>query len=108
MNDTTLTILKNKLHLKNITVIGAVGNCLPRVFVMTATSTNGVNFKRFLEALAEKTRHLRRRPILVLDNHAAHKAKINQPLLQKHFQVEFQPAYSSPMNNTETVWSVIK
>ena len=75
MNDTTLTILKNKQYLKNITVIGAVGNCLPRVFVMTATSTNGVNFKRFLEALAEKTRHLRRRPILVLDNHAAHRAK---------------------------------
>ena len=44
--------------------------------------------------------------MLVLDNHAAHKAC--SELLEEHFEVCFQAPDSCPFNIVETFWSIVK
>lgn len=46
------------------------------------------------------------KPVLVLDNHAAH--KVCKELLDEHFQVCFQAADSCAFNIVETYWSLVK
>ena len=48
------------------------------------------------------------RPILVLDNAAAHKANDNDKLLNDNFTVLFMPPYSCRFNSIEHVWGVVK
>ena len=43
-----------------------------------------------------------------MDNHAAHRSKQVAELLDEHFRAFFMPAYSSPFNPQETVWSLLK
>ena len=65
---------------------------------MTSHTTNAEQFGRFIDHLSEKTRHLTGKPILVLDNHRAHKTFENMLKMKHHYEVLFQPAYSSEAN----------
>ena len=95
-----------------MTVIGAVTACLPRLMLMTTTSTNTDTFRRFINNLVFDMRAVlasnAQRPILILDNHGAHRNLVNLSMLRQHFDVEFQPSYSSPVNSIETAWALIK
>ena len=93
--------------LRSVTVYGAVSKSLPRPIFLTSTTTNGPEFGRFIDHLIEKTRLLQR-PVLILDNHRAHRTNANMAKMAPHFEVVFQPPYSSEANATETVWSRVK
>ena len=88
MGDQRLAAPKNRLHLQSVTVFGAVSRALPSAIFLTSTTTNAAEFSRFLDHLAEKSRHLAR-PVLVLDNHRAHKTAENLAKADRHFEVVF-------------------
>ena len=107
MAEERLVVRKNLQMLRNVTVYGAVTRALPRPIFFMSTTTNAREFQRFVHVLIEKTRHLTK-PVLVLDNHRAHKTADNLALMHAHFTVLFQPPYSSEGNSQETVWSIVK
>ena len=76
---------------------------------MLATKTDISEVKRFLVQLAGalKNPYKKARPYLILDNHAAHHSNQVRDELSR-FHALFQPAYSSPFNCQETVWSQLK
>ena len=43
-----------------------------------------------------------------MDNHPAHKTNDNREKMRPHFDVVFQPPYSSEANAQETVWAQVK
>ena len=107
MGRETVVVSRNLQVLQNVTVFGAVCKALPLPVFLTSHTTNAEQFGRFIDHLKEKTRYLRR-PELVLDNHRAHKTAENRAAMDQHFEVVFQPAYSSEANCQETVWAVVK
>ena len=85
---------------------GAVGKCIKGgKFYMTAEATNIPETKRFLVKLAGALKNpYGPRPYLCLDNHRAHTSpRVREELAR--FNVCFQPAYTSPANCQETIWS---
>lgn len=66
------------------------------------------NVKLFIPELVQTLVNTRSntKPVLVLDNHAAHKAC--SELLEEHFEVCFQAPDSCPFNIVETFWSIVK
>ena len=75
---------------------------------MTADATDIPNVKRFLVELAKALKNpYGPRPYLVMDNHRAHRSERVREELGR-FRACFQPAYSSPFNCQETVWSQLK
>ena len=98
---------RNFPQLRAVTVYGAVCGSLPSPVFLTDTVTDAEKFARFIDHLIEKTRNLER-PVLVLDNHRAHKTRLNLAKMDEHFEVVFQPAYSSEANAQETVWAHAK
>ena len=107
MGGQRLVAPKNRPMLQSVTVYGAVSKALDRPVFLTSTTTNAAEFSRFLDHLTEKCRHLDR-PVLVLDNHRAHKTEENLRKAGRHFEVVFQPPYSSEANAQETVWARTK
>ena len=98
---------RNLQQLKSVTVYGAICKAVPRPVFFTSHTTNAEEFGRFIDYLKDKTSHLQR-PVLVLDNHPAHRTGINMAKMLSHFEVVFQPAYSSEANAQETVWAQVK
>ena len=107
MSGFRLKVERNLQVLKSVTVYGAVCKAIPRPIFFTSHTTNAPEFGRFIDYLIEKTRHLQR-PVLVLDNHRAHRTYENMAKMNPHFEVVFQPPYSSEANAQETVWSQAK
>ena len=98
--------------MRSVTIYGAAGNCLKQdipVF-LKASSTNIVETIRFITHLKANLRNQNSnvRPILIADNHAAHRSKRTVSHIRQWFQLEFQPAYSSNFNIVETCWALIK
>ena len=79
---------RNLQILKSVTVYGAISKALSLPVFLTSTTTNGPEFGRFLDHLIEKTRLLER-PVLVLDNHRAHRTNLNMAKMEPHFEVVF-------------------
>ena len=100
----------NARHLQSVTLFGAVGNCLSSPQFMMAKATNIESFKLFLVQLAgaRVNPYSERKPVLVMDNHPAHRSSKCTELLNQYFRPEFQPAYSSPFNPVETCWALLK
>ena len=97
---------------KGWTVYGAVSTCLRyrNSYFEIGKSTNKIEFSSFIENLAKqvKAEHREPKPLLVLDNHAAHKGN-RVDLMKQYFTVQFIPAYSCELNQPiETAWSVLK
>ena len=107
MGDVRVIAPRNNPMLRNVTVYGAISGAIPFPVFLTSHTTNQQEFSRFIDHLIEKTRLLRR-PVLVLDNHRAHKTAENMAKMAEHFEVVFQPPYSSPFNAQETVWARVK
>ena len=107
MQGQRLVAPRNLQQLKAVTVYGAVCKALPRPVFFTSHTTNAEQFGYFVDYLIMKTSHLQR-PILVLDNHPAHKTSDNRDKMREHFDVVFQPPYSSEANAQETVWAQVK
>ena len=84
------------------TVYGGVGTCLRyrNSYFEIGKSTNRLEFKVFIDNLGKqiKAEFRHPRPILVIDNHSAHKGKDRMVLMQKYFEVLFIPAYSCELN----------
>ena len=73
-------------------------------------STNGEDFTGFIDNLAAQVVPAPNgvKPVIVLDNHSAHKGD-RRELLEQFFRIEYTPVYSSPLNGPiESVWSVLK
>ena len=107
MRGERLVAPRNFKLLQNITVYGAVTSALSAPIFLTSSTTNGPEFGRFLDHLIEKTKLLQR-PVLILDNHRAHRTSDNLAKMSPHFDVVFQPPYSSEANAQETVWARVK
>ena len=101
------TILNQKRM--SITIYGAVGYCLGFPFFhYSCETTNSEDFMVFLRELRKAINDIRAvKPILVLDNHSAHKSLFYDGRIRK-FHVMFQPTYSCHYNPVETVWSILK
>lgn len=107
--DKAIPLSVNTTRGSNMTIMGAVGNCLPELVFKVYEKTEAKTFRNFLIYLKGQVQQQYRRskPTLVLDNLACHKSES----VAKHydaFHVLFLPAYSSQMNSQETVWSVLK
>ena len=90
-------------------MFGAVGPVLGKPVFMLAPTTNKEWMKKFVETLIEIVRDVRGpKPVLILDNHRAHTSIDSLRVMEPHFEVVFQPAYSSEFNCQETVWSLAK
>ena len=95
------------------TVYGAVGECIQDkcFYYEIHDSTNMDDFKQFIQNLAA---HLVPqlggvKPVLVLDNHSAHRGADRRELMEQFFKVEYTPVYSCELNGPiESVWSVLK
>ena len=61
---------------------------MPRPIFFTSHTTNAVEFGRFIDYLKDKTSHLQN-PVLILDNHRAHRTGENMTKMMSHFQVVF-------------------
>ena len=103
----------------NVTLYGAISNTIAKPVIHVASSTNGRDFRTFLQLIRARIsrRQLRqqRTTIIVLDNHSAHKSEIvrayierDQRMTKHRFQLTFQPAYSCEFNSTEQYWSLVK
>ena len=63
----------------------------------------------FIRNLSAQLVPLTVRPIIVLDNHSAHRGNDRVDLMTQFFKVEYTPVYSSELNGPiESVWSVLK
>ena len=65
---------RNFPQLRAVTVYGAISGSLDLPVFLTDTVTDAEKFARFIDHLVEKTSRLER-PVLVLDNHRAHKTR---------------------------------
>ena len=71
-------------------------------------STNKVEFRAFLEKVHAQLKPGVVKPVIVLDNHSAHRSKDQEPWLSDHFTVHFMPPYSCQFNSIEWVWGRLK
>ena len=74
-----------EVHINNSpqysTIYGAIGSALNKAVFMDGTSTNAVEFKKFLEKVLLEVKCQYKgsnRPVLVMDNHGAHISKNNR------------------------------
>jgi len=98
---------------RGFTVYGAVGECIRGncFYSEIHDSTNQEDFTGFIRNLAAQLVPAPNgvKPVIVLDNHSAHKGAGRVELLEQFFRIEYTPVYSSPLNGPiESVWSVLK
>jgi hypothetical protein len=55
-----------------VTLFGAIGKCLKHPVFMTAESTSSIAFQLFVESLCSSIKEGEAKPVLLMDNHAAH------------------------------------
>jgi transposase len=102
--------LMARKRLSGVTLYGAIGNCLTRPQFMTAASTSIDNTEQFLHrlTLSIKTQEGAGKPLLVIDNHSAHRSLKIRGLLAENFDVLWLPTQSSPFNSIESLWAFLK
>ena len=93
------------------TVYGAIGDCLQdHAYFEIHDSTNMYDTTEYMKNLKKQLKPQKKgvRPVLVLDNHSAHKGDRIE-LMEQFCKVEFIPTYSSQLNSPiEFTWSVLK
>lgn len=74
----------NTSRLNNVTIYGAVSNCLPELVFMQWNSSNTEGWGYFLRLLASKLQrqYRRNKPYLVIDNLSSHYAHAIRPLYE--------------------------
>ena len=81
-----------------ITVFGAIGTPLAKPVFYLAKSTNEEDFLKFLnkvkEAVSPTAQRAREKPVILLDNHSAHKTQKSLKRLNQYFQPLFQTPHS--------------
>ena len=83
---------------RSFTIYGAVSDCLRTKFYSELhDSTCKVDFITFIENLAAQVIP-GQKPVLVLDNHAAHTSQATRQVMERFFTVEFIPPYSCELN----------
>ena len=86
-----------------VTVFGAIGSCIKGNGVfMLAESTNAADFAKFLKKIKSsmKAPYKSMKPVLVMDNAAAHKERlVATPTLKSLFTPFFTPPYSCTLNS---------
>ena len=95
---------------EGVTIMGCIGNCMSAPYFELATSTNNVEFQRFLTALRGRCCVPRQEPVyLVLDNASSHHNNASkQCMAALNFRPLFIVPYSPEFNSIERLWSVIK
>jgi hypothetical protein len=94
---------------KSLTLIGALGLCLTDIFVgRIYDKTNGANFQDLMRVVLSKFKAGVVKPILILDNHSAHRRRDIRDWLNHHFEVHFMPVSSCQFNSIELLWGLIK
>ena len=98
---------------RGFSVYGAVGECIRGncFYSEVHDSTNAADFTGFIRNLATQLVPAPNgvKPVIVLDNHSAHKGPDRVELMEQFFRIEYIPVYSSPLNGPiESVWSVLK
>lgn len=90
------------------TLFGAVAPATGQIVITEADQATAETFQAFLDTLRaafpDKTIHL------VLDNATIHHAKVLQPYLMDHPELDlrFLPPYSPNLNNTERLWKWLR
>ena len=75
---------------------------------MIGDSTNAMQFREFMRQVLGNLKEGVHRPVLVLDNASAHRARDNYDILDHNFTLMYMPPYSCRFNSIEHVWGVIK
>lgn len=100
--------INDKNH-RNVTVYGAIGNCLNEPLFKLGKSTNEEDYGKFLHDLKMKVRlDLGEKPILLYDGHTAHSTKKNLTIMERYFIPINIPPHSCDFNSIERVWSCAK
>ena len=100
----------NTQRLNNVSIYGAVSNCLDDTLVFQIhKATNREGWKEFLRELKDRVDRSYRsfKPYLIIDNHPVHHSYAVRDAYEG-FHVLFLPPYSSFFNSQESVFSVMK
>ena len=86
---------------RNVSMFGAIGNCLRRPFFRLEEKTTQESFIRFLKTLREKVKVEPGQPVyLVMDNAAAHTANLSsEELIDLKFEPVLIPARTPEFNS---------
>jgi len=106
----------NMLRGKGVTILGAIGECLPKMVSTLAQSTNRESVVEFLHVLREVAstcpmleKARRKRLVLVLDNHRAHVTpEVTTCAEELDMELLFLPPYCPELNSIETLWAQVK
>lgn len=96
-------VVQTRCSHKRVYATAAVVPQTGRVIARVTKKGNRFEFVRFLKLLLSKTK---KRVLLFLDGHPAHKTKIVQDFVQQHsrLKLRFLPKYSPQLNPTEHLW----
>jgi len=106
----------NKDRGRGVTILGAIGECLPRMVTTLAYSTNReavVDFLRSLRSAFSPDYLNRQEPlatlVVVLDNHRAHiTSEVAEEARQLKIELLFLPPYCPELNSIEALWAQVK
>ena len=73
-SDLPVKFVMARKRLSGVTLYGAIGNCLRQSQFMTAESTSIANMEKFLQQLTLNIKAEAGKPLLVIDNHSAHRS----------------------------------
>jgi transposase len=93
-------------------VFGTISDCLKnKGYFELHKSSNKLDFISYMKNLEKQIvrKPGNEKPVLVLDNLAAHRSKEARVLMDNFCKVEFIPTYSCELNGPiETVWAILK
>jgi transposase len=95
-------------HWKRLTVLGALALDGVVAGMSIAAATGTAVFLAFVEQVLIPALLQRPDAIVVMDNLAAHKAKVQQALDQAGISYRYLPSYSPDLNPIEQAWSKLK
>jgi DDE superfamily endonuclease len=93
-NDERVSKPISNTRYSGVTLFGAIGKCLKHPVFMTAESTSSISFQLFIESLCASLKDNVDKPVLLMDNHAAHFNKSTHDLIKEYFTAVYIPAYS--------------
>ena len=106
----------NQLRGSGVTILGAIGECLPKGVFVLAPTTNREHVMDFFKKLRSvvtpnpMTPKVRQKKlVVVLDNHRAHYGlDVRNLASQLNMELLFLPPYCPELNSIESLWSIIK
>ena len=106
----------NQLRGRGVTILGAIGEYLPKAVFTLAPTTNREYVMEFFKKLRSVVtpnpmtpKNKQAKLVIVLDNHRAHASEeVTRLAGQLNMELMFLPPYCPELNSIESLWSQVK